>query len=109
MFALWLILGAVMILMGIFNRQMLRLLGFRPASDIMISPNLKRSSKIVEQIGRWLQAEQTHGVVVHLRMRFGKVDLVAVILKAAVEARREPFCGREIRGSGAAIRLRRRG
>jgi len=54
MFVLWLILGAVMILMGIFNRQMLRLFGYKPASEIMVSPNLKRSSKIVEQIGRWL-------------------------------------------------------
>jgi len=32
-----------------------------------------------------------------------------VNLKTAVEARREPFSGREIHGSGAAIRLRRRG
>jgi hypothetical protein len=54
MFALWLILGAVMIFMGIFNRQMMRLLGFKPASEIMVSPNLRRSTKIVEQIGRWL-------------------------------------------------------
>jgi hypothetical protein len=54
MFALWLILGAVMILMGIFNRQMLQLLGFKPVSEIMVSPNIKRSSKIIEQIGRWL-------------------------------------------------------
>jgi hypothetical protein len=54
MFALWLILGAVMIFMGIFNRQMMRLLGFKPASEIMVSLNLRRSTKIVEQIGRWL-------------------------------------------------------
>jgi hypothetical protein len=31
------------------------------------------------------------------------------ILKTAVEAHRVPFSGREIHGSGAAIRLRRRG
>ena len=53
-FAIWLILGAVMILMGIFNRQMLRLLGVKPASELMVLPNLKHSSKIIEQIGRWL-------------------------------------------------------
>ena len=54
MLAIWLILGAVMIFMGIFNRQMLRFLGFKPANEIIDSPNLKRSSTIVEQIGRWL-------------------------------------------------------
>jgi hypothetical protein len=35
--------------------------------------------------------------------------LEAMNLKTAVEAHRVPFSGREIHGSGAAIRLRRRG
>ena len=54
MLVIWLILGAIMILMGIFNRQMQRLLGIKNASEMMVSPNLKRSSMNVEQIGRWL-------------------------------------------------------
>jgi hypothetical protein len=54
MFPFWLILGAVTILMGIFNRQMLRLLGFKPMSEVFTTPNLKHSSRMTEQIGRWL-------------------------------------------------------
>jgi len=54
MFPFWLIFGLVTILMGIFNRQMLRLLGFKPMSEVLITPNLKHSSRIIEQIGRWL-------------------------------------------------------
>jgi hypothetical protein len=54
MFAIWLILGAVMILMGVFNRQMRQLLGFKLASETIVSSNLRRSTRIIEQIGRWL-------------------------------------------------------
>ena len=54
MFPLWLILGIVAILAGIFNRQMLRLLGVKPTSEVMTTPNLKYSSRTIEQIGRWL-------------------------------------------------------
>ena len=54
MFPFWLILGIVTILMGIFNRQMLRLLGFKPMSEVLTTPNLKHSAKIIEQIGQWL-------------------------------------------------------
>ena len=43
-----------MILIGIFNRQMLRVLGFRPMSEVITAANLKRSSRNIEQIGRWL-------------------------------------------------------
>lgn len=53
MFPFWLILGTVTILMGIFNRQMLRLLGFKPMSEVITTANLKRSSRIIEQIGQW--------------------------------------------------------
>jgi hypothetical protein len=53
MFPIWLILGVVLLLAGIFNKQMLRRLGFKPVSEIMTTPNLKYSSKIVEQLGRW--------------------------------------------------------
>ena len=42
-----------MILMGIFNTQILRLLSFKPMSEIFTSPNLKYSSQIIEKIGRW--------------------------------------------------------
>jgi hypothetical protein len=54
MLPFWLIFGIVTILMGIFNRQMLRLLGFKPISEVLTTPNLKYSSRITEQIGRWL-------------------------------------------------------
>jgi hypothetical protein len=54
MFPFWLILGIVMVLMGIFNRPMLRLLGVKPGSEIFTTPNLKNSSRTIEQITRWL-------------------------------------------------------
>ena len=54
MFPFWLVLGMVMILLGIFNKQMLRWLGLRPISEILTISNLKHSAGIVEQLGRWL-------------------------------------------------------
>ena len=54
MFPFWLIIGIVIILAGLFNRQMLRLLGIKPNSEIFTTPNLKNSSRIIEKIGRWL-------------------------------------------------------
>ena len=33
---------------------MLRFLGFKPMSEVLTSPNLKHSSRIIEKIGRWL-------------------------------------------------------
>jgi len=53
MYPFWLIFGIFIILMGIFNRQMLRLLGFKPMSEVLTIPNLKHSSRIIEKIGRW--------------------------------------------------------
>ncbi len=43
-----------MILVGIFNRQISRFLGFKPMSEVLTIPNLKRSSGMIERIGRWL-------------------------------------------------------
>lgn len=54
MFLFWMILGTLMILLGIFNRRILRLFGFRAPSEVMTTPNLKISSRLIEQIGRWL-------------------------------------------------------
>jgi hypothetical protein len=54
MFIFWLFFGIVTILAGIFNRQMLRLLGFKPISEVLTTPNLKHSSRMIEQIGQWL-------------------------------------------------------
>ena len=54
MFAFWLTLGTFTILVGIFNRQMLQLLGIKPSSEVITTPNLKYSSRTVERIGRWL-------------------------------------------------------
>ena len=54
MFPSWLILGSAMILMGIFNKQLLRLLGLRPVSEVLATPSLKHSSRTIERMGRWL-------------------------------------------------------
>jgi uncharacterized protein YjeT (DUF2065 family) len=54
MFPIWLILGTVMVLLGIFNKQILRLLGLKPMSEVLTVANLKHSSRAIEQIGRWL-------------------------------------------------------
>lgn len=54
MFPLWLILGMVTMLMGIFNKQVLRYLGFKPMSEVITTRNLKHSSRMIEQLGRWL-------------------------------------------------------
>ncbi len=54
MFPFWFILGIVTILMGIFNRQLLQLLGYKPMSEVFTAANLKRSSRMIEQISRWL-------------------------------------------------------
>ena len=53
MFPFWIILGVVTILMGIFNRQIMRVLGFKPMSEMLTTPNLKHSSQIIEKISRW--------------------------------------------------------
>jgi len=54
MFPFWLIMGSVVILLGIFNRQLLQFLGLKPMSEVLTTPNLKHSSKISEKIGRWV-------------------------------------------------------
>lgn len=50
----WLIIGSVVILMGIFNKPLLYLLGLKPLSEVFTTPNLKHSSRTIERIGRWL-------------------------------------------------------
>ena len=54
MYPFWLIFGIVIILLGIFNKQINRLLGIKPMSEIFTTSTLKHSSRITEQIGRWL-------------------------------------------------------
>lgn len=54
MFPFWLILGMVTILAGIFNRPILRLLNVKPMSEVLTTPDLKHSSRRIEQIARWL-------------------------------------------------------
>lgn len=54
MFPFWILVGGLTILLGIFNKQMLRILGLKPLSEVFTTPNIKRSSKTIEQIGRWL-------------------------------------------------------
>jgi hypothetical protein len=54
MFPFWLILGTLVILLGLFNKQLLRLLRLKPMSEVFTTSNLKQSSKLIERIGRWL-------------------------------------------------------
>jgi hypothetical protein len=54
MFPIWLLLGIVMVLTGVFNKQIGRFLGIRSMSEVFVIPNLKRSSQIVEKMGKWL-------------------------------------------------------
>jgi len=54
MFPIWLILGIVMVLLGIFNKPILQFLGLKSMSEVFTVANLKRSSRAIEQIGRWL-------------------------------------------------------
>lgn len=54
MFPVWLILGMITILMGIFQRQILGVVGLKPMSEVITTPNLKHSSRAIERIGRWL-------------------------------------------------------
>jgi hypothetical protein len=54
MFPFWFILGIVMLVAGLFNRQILKWLGSRPNSEIFVNPGRRHSSKIVEQMGGWL-------------------------------------------------------
>ncbi|HLO16686.1 MAG TPA: hypothetical protein VK206_17765 [Anaerolineales bacterium] len=54
MLPFWLIFGIVTILMGIFERPILRLLGLKHVSEVLATPNLKHTSRTIEQIVRWL-------------------------------------------------------
>jgi len=54
MFPIWLILGLLLILVGIFNRQLLPFLGIKPMSDLFTNPRLAREARLIEKIGRWL-------------------------------------------------------
>lgn len=50
----WLITGSLVILMGTFNKSLLHLLGLKPLSEVFTTPTLKRSSRTIEQMARWL-------------------------------------------------------
>ena len=54
MFPFWFILGIVIILMGILNRQIMERLGLKPDSEVFIIPSLKHSARRIEQLGQWL-------------------------------------------------------
>jgi len=54
MFPMWLILGLFLILSGIFNRQLLQLLGIKPMSEVFTTPSLNQSSRVIEKLGRWV-------------------------------------------------------
>jgi hypothetical protein len=65
MFPFWLILGSLVVLSGIFNKRLLQLLGLRPMSEVFTTPNIKRSSRRVEQIGQWLMITLGVSFLVH--------------------------------------------
>jgi hypothetical protein len=39
---------------GNIQQSNIAILGFKPMSEVIATPNLKRSSRMIEQIGRWL-------------------------------------------------------
>jgi hypothetical protein len=54
MFPIWIILGLLMILAGIFNRQILSFLGIRSMSAVFTNPGRAQSTRLIEKIGQWL-------------------------------------------------------
>lgn len=54
MFPIWLILGLLLILAGIFNRQILSFFGIKPISAVFANPRLVQSTRLIEKIGQWL-------------------------------------------------------
>jgi hypothetical protein len=54
MYPFWLIIGIIIVLAGIFNRQLLQLMGFKPMSEVITTPNLKHSSRMSEKLGQWV-------------------------------------------------------
>jgi len=64
-FPFWLFLGIVLLVMGLFNKQMLRWIGLKPMSEVFTTPRLKTSSRRVERIGRWLVIVLGIGFLVH--------------------------------------------
>jgi phosphoglycerol transferase MdoB-like AlkP superfamily enzyme len=65
MFPIWLFLGSVLLILGLFNKQMLRLMGLKPMSEVFSMPSLRSSSRRVEQIGRWLVIALGMAFLVH--------------------------------------------
>lgn len=54
MFPIWFILGIVIILFGIFNRQIMERFGLKPNSEVFTTPSRTHIAKIIEQIAQWL-------------------------------------------------------
>jgi hypothetical protein len=46
------IIGFLIILVALFNRQLLRLVKIRPMSEIFTNPKFQRSAKITERLGQ---------------------------------------------------------
>jgi hypothetical protein len=65
MFPIWLFLGGVLLVMGLFNKQMLRWMGLKPMSEVFTTPSLRSSSRQVEQIGKWLVVALGMAFLVH--------------------------------------------
>lgn len=54
MHPLWFILGLLLLLVGIFERQVFLLLGIKPMSAVFTDPSLAQSRRLIEKIGQWL-------------------------------------------------------
>lgn len=47
-----LFMGSLAILLALFNRQLLRIIGLKPLSEVFTTPRFQRSAKITEILGR---------------------------------------------------------
>ena len=54
MFSIWLSLGLLLILAGIFHRKILSFLGIKPLSAVFANPGRAQSTRLIEKIGQWL-------------------------------------------------------
>lgn len=50
------ILGSLIILLALFNKQLLRFIRLKPLSEVFTVPRFQHSAKITETLGRWVVA-----------------------------------------------------
>jgi hypothetical protein len=54
MYPIWLILGSLVVLLGLFNKKLLQRLNIKPMSEVFTDSTLRKSSRKIEEVGRWL-------------------------------------------------------